>query len=36
MYSISQYYGIRLKRLYKLNDLTPDYVIRVGDVLKLR
>ena len=36
MYTISQYYGIRLKNLYKLNDLTPDYVIQVGDRLKLR
>ena len=36
MYSISQYYGIRLERLYKLNDLTPDYEIRVGDRLNLR
>jgi len=36
MYSIAQYYGIRLERLYKMNDLTPDYNIRVGDQLKLR
>lgn len=36
MYTIAQYYGIRLERLYKLNDLTPDYEIRVGDRLKLR
>ena len=36
MYSIAQLYGIRLKSLYKLNDLTPDYMIRVGDRLKLR
>ena len=36
MYSISQYYGIRLERLYKLNDLSPDYEIRVGDRLNLR
>lgn len=36
MYSISQKYGIRLKRLYKMNDLEPDYVIQVGDELKLR
>lgn len=36
MYTISQRYGIRLKNLYKLNDLTPDYVIQVGDRLKLR
>jgi len=36
MYSIAQYYGIRLERLYKMNGLTPDYSIRVGDVLQLR
>ena len=36
MYSIAQYYGIRLKRLYKMNDLTPDYVPRVGDRLRVR
>jgi len=36
MYSIAQKYGIRLKYLYKRNDLEPDYVIRVGDVLRLR
>lgn len=36
MYTISQQYGIRLKNLYKMNDLTPDYQIRVGDKLRLR
>jgi LysM repeat protein len=36
MYSIAQLYGIRLKSLYKLNHLQPDYQIRVGDGLKLR
>ena len=36
MYSIAQYYGIRLKRLYKLNDLDADYVLRVGDRLRVR
>ena len=36
MYSISQFYGIRLKKLYKLNDLPPYYQIRVGDALRLR
>lgn len=36
MYSISQRYGIRLKNLYKMNKLSPDYQIRVGDKLKLR
>lgn len=36
MYSIAQKYGIRLKSLYKMNHLRPDYVLRVGDELKLR
>ena len=36
MYTISQRYGIRLKHLYKMNDLTPDYQIKVGDVLRIR
>jgi len=36
MYLISQKYGIRLKSLYKLNNLTPDYRIQVGDVLRVR
>ncbi len=36
MYSIAQQYGIRLKNLYKLNHLSPDYQIREGDALRLR
>lgn len=36
MYSISQKYGIRLKYLYKMNNLSPDYSIRVGDQLRIR
>ncbi len=36
MYTISQYYGIRLKSLYKMNKLEPTYQIRVGDSLRLR
>ncbi|MBQ9231121.1 MAG: glucosaminidase domain-containing protein [Prevotella sp.] len=36
MYTISQRYGIRLKYLYKMNELTPDYQIKVGDVLRIR
>lgn len=36
MYSISQRYGIRVKYLYKLNGLNPDYVIRPGDLLRVR
>ena len=36
MYSIAQKYGIRLEALYKMNNLSPDYDIRVGDGLRLR
>ena len=36
MYSIAQKNGIRLKSLYKMNHLAPDYDLRVGDELKLR
>lgn len=35
MYLISQRYGIRLKRLYKMNKLSPDYQLRVGDRLRV-
>lgn len=36
MYSIAQYYGIRLESLYKMNDLSTDYSIQVGDLLRVR
>ena len=36
MHSISQYYGIRVKSLYKLNRKEPDYVPVEGETLKLR
>lgn len=36
MYSIAQYYGMRLSSLYKMNGLSPDYSIKVGDLLKVR
>lgn len=37
MHMISQKYGVRLKRLYKMNDATPDtYAPMVGDVVRLR
>ena len=36
MYSIAQLYNIRLKYLYKMNHLSPDYQIKVGDALRLR
>lgn len=36
MYLISQRYGIRLDRLYKMNDRSTDYAPQTGDVLRLR
>jgi LysM repeat protein len=36
MYSISQKYGIRVMYLYKINGLTPDYRIKVGDGIRVR
>lgn len=36
MYSIAQYYGIRTESLYKMNKLSPDYTIKVGDYLRVR
>lgn len=36
MYTIAQKYGIRLKNLYKMNDLPPEYRIQVGDLLCVR
>lgn len=36
MYSIAQKYGIRLKSLYKLNRMSADYDLRIGDALRLR
>ncbi len=36
MYSIAQYYGIRLESLYKMNHLSPSYTIKVGDSLRVR
>ena len=36
MYSIAQSYGIRLKSLYKLNHMSPNDDIHVGQGLKLR
>lgn len=36
MYTIAQTYGMRLKSLYKLNGLSPDYQIAVGDALRVR
>lgn len=36
MYSIAQKYGIKLKSLYRMNNLGPDYNIKVGDKLRVR
>jgi len=36
MYSIAQHYGIRLKSLYKMNRLSPNYTIKEGDKLRVR
>ena len=36
MYSIAQSYGIRLKSLYKLNRMSPDDDLHIGQGLKLR
>ena len=36
MYSIAQKYGIRLKYLYKMNNLAPDHIIHVGETLRVR
>lgn len=36
MYSIAQSYGIRLKNLYKMNHMSPNDDLRIGQGLKLR
>lgn len=36
VYTISQTYGMKMKTLYKLNKLTPDYTPRAGDHIRLR
>lgn len=36
MYSIAQMYGIRLKNLYKMNHMSPDDSIMVGQQLRVR
>jgi LysM repeat protein len=37
MYDIAQMYGIRLKSLYQLNNLSPKkYNVQVGDLIWLR
>lgn len=36
LFDISQLYGIRLKSLYKLNQLDPSHEIKPGDILRIR
>ncbi len=36
MHSISQLYGVRIERLYKMNKKSEDYAPEVGDCLRLR
>ncbi|MBQ7471734.1 MAG: glucosaminidase domain-containing protein, partial [Prevotella sp.] len=36
MYTIAQKYGIRLKSLYRMNHLSPDHQLRVGEQLRVR
>lgn len=36
MHDISQLYGIRLDKLYKLNQFTPDHHVQVGDIIRIR
>ncbi len=36
MHTISQRYGMRLKKLYKLNAKTTDYLPQTGDLLRVR
>jgi LysM repeat protein len=36
MRSIAQRYGVRLKNLYKINEMADDSIIREGDIIKLR
>ena len=35
MYDIAQRYGIRLKSLYKMNELAPDYMPQAGHLLRV-
>ena len=36
IHRIAQTYGIQLESLYKLNNLTPEYLPMEGDILRLR
>ncbi|WP_455096152.1 glucosaminidase domain-containing protein [Prevotella koreensis] len=36
IHSIAQIYAMRVKTLYKINNLPPDYMVKVGDKLRIR
>ncbi|MDD4759973.1 MAG: glucosaminidase domain-containing protein [Bacteroidaceae bacterium] len=36
LYTLSQHYGMRLKTLYSINKLSPDYLPKVDDLILLR
>lgn len=36
LHDIAQLYGIRLDKLYKLNNFEPDHTVRVGDIIRIR
>jgi len=36
MHYISQLYGIKIKALYRINNMSPDEPITIGQVLKLK
>jgi len=36
LHSISQEQGVKIKRLLKMNDLSPNYTPKAGEKLKLR
>ena len=36
LYSISQYYAVKINKLIRKNNLVPDYKAKAGDVLYLR
>ncbi len=36
MYSISQLYGVKVEKIYKMNKKDPEYVPTEGDILRLR
>lgn len=36
MHDISQMYGIRLDKLYEMNQFAPDHQVKVGDIIRIR